>query len=92
MEHGGKIVNIGSVMAFEGGRHISAYVSDKHASAGLTKSLATSWAARGINVNCICPVFVEPKELAGLCVFLASDAADFMHGSRVAIDGDWLVR
>jgi 2-deoxy-D-gluconate 3-dehydrogenase len=117
---GGKIVNIGSVMSFQGGLHISAYASAKHAIAGLTKSLATSWAARGINVNCICPGYVEtelaealrqdpvrgpqilqripagrwgkPEELAGLCVFMASDAASYMHGSCVAIDGGWLAR
>lgn len=116
----GKVVNIGSVMSFEGGLHISAYASAKHAIAGLTKSLAVSWAVRGINVNCICPGYVEtelagplqkdpvrgpqimqripagrwgkPEELAGLCVFLASDAASFMHGSCVAIDGGWLAR
>jgi 2-deoxy-D-gluconate 3-dehydrogenase len=117
---GGKIVNFGSVMSFQGGLHISAYASAKHAIAGLTKSLATSWAAKGINVNCICPGYIEtelaealqkdpvrgpqilqripagrwgkPEELAGLCVFLASDAANFMHGSCVAIDGGWLAR
>ena len=120
MDGGGKIVNIGSVMSFQGGLHISAYASAKHAIAGLTKSLATSWAARGINVNCICPGYVEtelaealqkdpvrgpqilqripagrwgkPEELAGLCVSLASDAASFMHGSCVVIDGGWLAR
>lgn len=117
---GGKIINIGSVMSFEGGLHISAYASAKHAIAGLTKSLASSWAAKGINVNAICPGYTatelagplqkdpvrgpqilqripvgrwaEPEELAGLCVFLASDAASYMHGSCVPIDGGWLAR
>jgi 2-dehydro-3-deoxy-D-gluconate 5-dehydrogenase len=120
-KHGrGKIINIGSVMTFEGGLNISAYASAKHAIAGLTKSLATSWAPKGINVNCICPGYIEtelagplqsdpirgpqileripvgrwaqPDELGGLCVFLASDAASYMHGSIVPIDGGWLSR
>jgi 2-deoxy-D-gluconate 3-dehydrogenase len=51
----GKIINIGSVMCEEGGWNISAYAAAKHAISGLTKSLATSWAKRGIDVNCIAP-------------------------------------
>ena len=116
----GKIINIGSVMTFEGGLNIPAYAAAKHGLAGLTKSLGNSWGKRGINVNCICPGYFEtslshvlqddpvrgpqildripvgrwgqPDELAGLCVFLASDASNYMHGSTVAIDGGWLSR
>jgi 2-deoxy-D-gluconate 3-dehydrogenase len=33
-----------------------------------------------------------PAELQGLCVFLASDASNYMHGSIVEIDGGWLAR
>ena len=51
----GKIINIGSIMSDEGGWNISAYAAAKHGIAGLTKSLATSWAAKGIGVNCIAP-------------------------------------
>jgi 2-deoxy-D-gluconate 3-dehydrogenase len=51
----GKIINIGSVMCEEGGLNISAYAAAKHGIAGLTKSLAVSWAAKGIDVNCIAP-------------------------------------
>ncbi len=116
----GKIINIGSVMSYEGGWNIPAYAAAKHGIAGLTKSLANSWSKQGINVNCICPGYFEtpladilqddpvrgpqlldripvgrwgnPDELAGTCVFLASDAANYMHGSCVAIDGGWLSR
>ena len=55
----GKIINIGSVMSFEGGVDIAAYAAAKHAIAGLTKSLAVSWAGRGINVNCIAPGYFD---------------------------------
>lgn len=55
----GKIINIGSVMSEEGGLNISAYAAAKHGIAGLTKSLAVSWSARGINVNCIAPGYFE---------------------------------
>jgi 2-deoxy-D-gluconate 3-dehydrogenase len=116
----GKIINIGSVMSFEGGLNIPAYAAAKHGLAGLTKSLAVAWSGRGINVNCIAPGYFEtdgplslrndpvrapqildripcgrwgqPDELGGLCVFLASDASNYMHGSIVAIDGGWLAR
>lgn len=116
----GKIINIGSVMSFEGGFNIPAYAAAKHGLAGLTKSLAVAWSGRGINVNCIAPGYFEtvlagglqddpvrgpqimdripagrwgqPEELAGVVVFLASDASNYMHGSVVAIDGGWLSR
>ena len=55
----GKIINIGSVMTFEGGLNIPAYAAAKHGLAGLTKSLANSWGRQGINVNCICPGYFE---------------------------------
>jgi len=116
----GKIINIGSVLSFEGGWNISAYAAAKHGIAGLTKSLATAWSGRGINVNCIAPGYFDtdmpnalrndpvrapqildripcgrwgqPDEIAGLCVFLASDASNYMHGSVVPIDGGWMAR
>ncbi|HVV99649.1 MAG TPA: SDR family oxidoreductase [Planctomycetaceae bacterium] len=60
----GKIINIGSVMCFEGGWYIPAYAAAKHGVAGLTKSLATAWSGRGINVNCIAPGYFE-TDMAG---------------------------
>jgi 2-dehydro-3-deoxy-D-gluconate 5-dehydrogenase len=116
----GKIINVGSIMSFEGGLNIPAYAAAKHGIAGLTKSLAVAWSGRGINVNCIAPGYFDtdaplslrndplraqqildripcgrwgqPDELGGLCVFLASDAANYLHGSIVVIDGGWLAR
>jgi 2-deoxy-D-gluconate 3-dehydrogenase len=62
----GKIINIGSVLSFEGGWHIPAYAAAKHAIAGLTKSLATAWASKGINVNCIAPGYFDTDPPGGL--------------------------
>lgn len=55
--HGGagKIVNIASVLAFQGGIRIPSYTASKHGAAGLTRILANEWAAKGINVNAIAP-------------------------------------
>lgn len=60
----GKIVNIGSMLSFQGGRDVPAYAAAKHGVAGLTKALAGAWAGRGINVNCLAPGYFE-TDLAG---------------------------
>ncbi|MBX3439454.1 MAG: SDR family NAD(P)-dependent oxidoreductase, partial [Planctomycetaceae bacterium] len=57
----GKIINIGSVLSFEGGLNIPAYAAAKHGLAGLTKSLANSWSRLGINVNCIAPGYFDTR-------------------------------
>jgi 2-deoxy-D-gluconate 3-dehydrogenase len=62
----GKIINIGSVMSWEGGLNIPAYAAAKHALAGLTRSLAVAWSSRGINVNCIAPGYFETNMAGSL--------------------------
>ncbi len=52
---GGKIVNIASLLSFQGGIRVPSYTASKHGLAGLTKILANEWAARGVNVNAIAP-------------------------------------
>jgi 2-deoxy-D-gluconate 3-dehydrogenase len=53
----GKIISVASVLAFQGGLNVSAYVASKHGVAGLTKALANAWAGKGINVNALAPSF-----------------------------------
>ncbi len=53
----GKIINIASVLSFQGGIDVVAYSASKHGVAGLTKALANDWASKGINVNAIAPGF-----------------------------------
>lgn len=53
----GKIINIASVLSFQGGLNVAAYTAAKHGIAGLTKALANDWAKHGINVNAIAPAF-----------------------------------
>jgi 2-deoxy-D-gluconate 3-dehydrogenase len=52
---GGKIVNVASVLAFQGGIRIPPYTASKHGLVGITRLLANEWAAKGINVNAIAP-------------------------------------
>ncbi|MBT8155185.1 2-dehydro-3-deoxy-D-gluconate 5-dehydrogenase KduD [Epibacterium ulvae] len=55
----GKIVNIASLLSFQGGIRVPSYTAWKHAVSGLTKLLAKEWAAKGVNVNAIAPGYVS---------------------------------
>jgi 2-deoxy-D-gluconate 3-dehydrogenase len=116
----GKIVNIASVLSFQGGITVPAYAAAKGGMAQLTKALANEWAGRGVNVNAIAPGYMrtdntealranpersrqileripagrwgEPEDLAGAVVFLASDAANYVHGHLLVVDGGWMAR
>ena len=61
-----KIVNIASLLSFQGGIRVPSYTASKSGLAGLTKLLANEWAARGINVNAIAPGYVETNNTEAL--------------------------
>ena len=63
---GGKIVNIASVLSFQGGVFVSAYTAAKGGIAQLTKALANEWAAHGINVNAIAPGYMATDNTTAL--------------------------
>jgi 2-deoxy-D-gluconate 3-dehydrogenase len=116
----GKIVNISSLLAFQGGITVPAYAAAKGGIAQLTKALANEWAGRGVNVNAIAPGYMrtdntqalqadavrskqildripagrwgEPADIGGAAVFLASAAADYVHGHVLVVDGGWMGR
>jgi 2-dehydro-3-deoxy-D-gluconate 5-dehydrogenase len=54
----GAIVNIASVLSFQGGLGVATYAASKHGVAGLTKALANEWAGLGVNVNAVAPGYV----------------------------------
>ena len=63
---GGKIINIASMLSFQGGIRVPSYTASKSGIAGLTKLLANEWAASGINVNAIAPGYFATNNTAAL--------------------------
>lgn len=62
----GKIINIASMLSFQGGIRVPSYTASKSGVAGLTKLLANEWAQRGINVNAIAPGYIATTNTAAL--------------------------
>jgi 2-dehydro-3-deoxy-D-gluconate 5-dehydrogenase len=63
---GGKIINIASMLTFQGGIRVPSYTASKSGIGGLTKLLANEWAAKGINVNAIAPGYIATNNTAAL--------------------------
>jgi 2-dehydro-3-deoxy-D-gluconate 5-dehydrogenase len=63
---GGKIINIASMLSFQGGIRVASYTSSKSGVAGLTKLLANEWASKGINVNAIAPGYFATNNTEAL--------------------------
>jgi 2-deoxy-D-gluconate 3-dehydrogenase len=62
----GKIVNISSLLAFQGGITVPAYAASKGGVAQLTKALANEWAGKGVNVNAIAPGYIHTDNTKAL--------------------------
>jgi 3-hydroxybutyrate dehydrogenase len=126
----GRIVHISSVHGLRASPYKSAYVAAKHATEGLSKTLALEGGPRGVTSNTVCPAYVrtplvegqiadqarthgigadevvekimltepaikrliEPAEVAAAVGYLCSDAASFVNGSALVLDGGWSAR
>lgn len=63
---GGKIVNIASMLSFQGGVRVPSYTASKSGVMGITRALANEWAKHGINVNAIAPGYMATANTAAL--------------------------
>lgn len=119
-QRSGKIINIGSMLSFQGGKFVPSYTAAKHGVVGLTKAFASEMAAYNVQVNAIAPGYIktantapiradrvrndeilgriaaghwgEPYELMGIAVYLSSNAANYINGAIIPVDGGYLVR
>jgi len=117
---GGRIINVASMLSFQGGILVPSYTAAKSAVMGLTRALANELAPHNITANAIAPGYMAtdntaalqadlvrskaileripanrwgtPEDLQGVAVFLASDAAAYVNGYTIAVDGGWLAR
>lgn len=62
----GKIINIASMLSFQGGIRVPSYTASKSGIAGITRLLANEWAAKGVNVNAIAPGYMATDNTAQL--------------------------
>ena len=62
----GKVINIASLLSFQGGIRVASYTASKSAVAGLTRLLANEWAAKGVNVNAIAPGYFSTSNTSAL--------------------------
>lgn len=62
----GKIINIASMLSFQGGVRVPSYTASKSGVAGVTRALANEWAAKGLNVNAIAPGYIDTNNTTAL--------------------------
>jgi len=62
----GRIINVASLLSFQGGINVPAYTASKHAVAGVTKALANEWGAKGVTVNAIAPGYISTDNTQAL--------------------------
>ncbi|TCP94671.1 2-deoxy-D-gluconate 3-dehydrogenase [Cricetibacter osteomyelitidis] len=64
--HGGKIINVASMLSFQGGIRVPSYTASKSAVMGITRAMANEWAKYNINVNAVAPGYMATDNTAAL--------------------------
>ncbi|ABR74833.1 2-deoxy-D-gluconate 3-dehydrogenase [Actinobacillus succinogenes 130Z] len=64
--HGGKIINVASMLSFQGGIRVPSYTASKSAIMGITRAMANEWAKYNINVNAVAPGYMATDNTAAL--------------------------
>ncbi|QYJ03520.1 SDR family oxidoreductase [Nocardioides panacisoli] len=82
---GAKVINIASIFGHVGTREEIAYITSKHAVMGMTKALALEWARKDVQVNALCPGFVDTDMIARA----VSDDATAKYLRRMTPLGRW---
>lgn len=72
---GGKIINVASMLSFQGGVRVPSYTASKSGVMGITRALANEWAKHGINVNGIAPGYMTTNNTTALRADAARNAA-----------------
>ena len=117
---GGNIINIASMLSYQGGFRVIPYTASKAAVRMITMQMCNEWAEYGIRVNGIAPGYIvtdlteamrsepdrveqvnmripmkrwgRPEDIAATAIFLASDAAEYVNGFTIAVDGGYLAK
>ena len=87
---GGKIVNIASMLSFQGGIRVPSYTASKSAVMGITRLMANEWSGHGINVNALAPGYMATNNTAPLRAdkMRSTEILDRIPAGRWGLPGD----
>ncbi|KAJ5676894.1 2-dehydro-3-deoxy-D-gluconate 5-dehydrogenase [Penicillium maclennaniae] len=102
--HRGNIINVASLLTFQGGITVPAYAASKGGIGQLTKALSNEWVSKGINVNAIAPGYIDTdmnvalindsNRNAGIMARIPAGrgSSSYVSGELITVDGGWMGR